>query len=118
MSSQPSSPACGTSRSSKESYRDSVFSEKEEETEYTEDELPSVKQRLLMNDVEGQPMLSVSTSVPSSPTSALEYRIPASRKLAYLGLYFLLNLSLTIYNKAVLGTVSVTYLLPEMEIMC
>lgn len=115
MSSHPLSPACETSRSSKESYRDSIFSDKEEESEYTEDETSSAKQRLLMNDVEAQPTLSVSINSSSSPSSALEYRIPASRKLAYLGLYFLLNLSLTIYNKAVLGTVSATQLLPEGE---
>lgn len=103
MPSQPLSPSCGTERSSKESYRDSVFSDQEDDPEFTEDE-SSAKQRLFMNDVEAQPTLSVST--PTSPTIAPEYRIPASRKLAYLALYFLLNLTLTIYNKAVLGTVS------------
>ena len=59
-----------------------------------------------MDDVEAQPTPCVSTDSHSSSPVALEYRIPASRKLAYLALYFLLNLSLTIYNKAVLGSVS------------
>ena len=35
----------------------------------------------------------------------LEYRIPTGTKLAYLSVYFLCNISLTIYNKAVLGKV-------------
>ena len=37
--------------------------------------------------------------------SAAEYHIPTSTKYVYLGLYFALNLALTIYNKVVLGKV-------------
>ena len=40
--------------------------------------------------------------------SAAEYHIPTSTKYLYLCLYFALNLSLTIYNKALLGKVSTT----------
>lgn len=34
-----------------------------------------------------------------------EYGVPTEKKLAYICVYFLLNVSLTIYNKAVLGKV-------------
>jgi hypothetical protein len=34
-----------------------------------------------------------------------EYEVPTEKKLVYLCVYFLLNVSLTIYNKAVLGKV-------------
>ena len=34
-----------------------------------------------------------------------EYQIPTTTKFAYLSIYFLCNVSLTIYNKAVLGKV-------------
>jgi hypothetical protein len=105
MSSQQYSPSRETSRSSKESYRD-ILSDQDDDSESTEDEMASIKQRLMRDDVEAQPTLCVSTDTNSSTSVALEYRIPASRKLAYLALYFLLNLSLTIYNKAVLGAVS------------
>jgi hypothetical protein len=102
-SSRPSSSS-GTERSSKESFRDSIFSDKDDESESTEDEKSPLRSSPSQNDVEAQPTLGL--SIPSPPATALEYRIPASRKLAYLALYFLLNLSLTIYNKAVLGSVS------------
>lgn len=36
---------------------------------------------------------------------APEYTIPSSTKYVYLALYFILNLVLTLYNKAVLGKV-------------
>lgn len=47
-----------------------------------------------------------------SPTPRLdsEYRVPAARKFAFLGVYFLCNVSLTIYNKAVLGKVFSSFL--------
>ena len=37
---------------------------------------------------------------------AAEYSVPAKTKYLFLGLYFGLNLSLTLFNKAVLGKVS------------
>lgn len=58
-------------------------------------------------DIESQPILQSPTKDPQSPSSlAMEYRIPARKKLMYLGGYFMLNLSLTLYNKALLGNVS------------
>jgi len=54
-------------------------------------------------------MLSPVAGPLQSKFSTLEYSIPAKRKLVYLTGYFLLNLGLTIYNKAVLGTVSLTF---------
>ena len=105
MASHHSSPPRESSRSSNDSYRDNT-SDQDDDSDYTDDDLPSPNQSLLKDDVEAQPTLCISTDSRSSPSVALEYRIPASRKLAYLGLYFLLNLSLTIYNKAVLGSVS------------
>lgn len=64
-----------------------------------------------MDDVEIRPMLSPVVGPLQSQSCTLEYSIPAKRKLAYLAGYFLLNLSLTIYNKAVLGTVSIALFL-------
>ena len=41
-----------------------------------------------------------------SSKHAAEYSVPAKTKYLFLGLYFGLNLSLTLFNKAVLGKVS------------
>ena len=41
----------------------------------------------------------------STTNIAPEYQIPTSTKYLYLALYFGLNLTLTLYNKAVLGKV-------------
>lgn len=43
--------------------------------------------------------------------SAHEYSIPTKTKYFYLSLYFGLNLTLTLFNKAVLGQVSCTLLI-------
>lgn len=40
-----------------------------------------------------------------TPRLDSEYRVPTTKKFAYLAVYFLCNVSLTIYNKAVLGKV-------------
>jgi hypothetical protein len=40
-----------------------------------------------------------------SPRLDSEYRVPSTTKLGYLATYFLCNVSLTLYNKAVLGKV-------------
>jgi hypothetical protein len=64
----------------------------------------------IMGDIEAQlPPLKVSKEGP--PPLALEYRIPAKQKLIHLGGYFLLNLCLTLYNKALLGNVSFHHIL-------
>lgn len=42
----------------------------------------------------------------AEPKIALEYTVPTSQKLMALGIYFFCNVGLTLYNKAVLGSVS------------
>jgi hypothetical protein len=59
----------------------------------------------LADDIEAQPILK-SEPANEPPPIATEYRTNLSTKLIYLGGYFLLNLSLTLYNKALLNTVS------------
>ena len=59
----------------------------------------------MSDDVEAQPILQSSTTKPEQPGLAVEYRTNMSTKLIYLGAYFLLNLSLTLYNKALLNNV-------------
>ena len=51
-------------------------------------------------DVEAQ-----ATSAQTTTTTPLEYTVSTSRKLTFLGLYFLLNLSVTLSNKALLRQV-------------
>jgi len=58
--------------------------------------------RTMGSDVEAQTTEKKAVPLLLSGTET-EYRIPTGTKLAYLGVYFLLNVSLTIYNKAVLG---------------
>lgn len=61
----------------------------------------------LLDDVEAQiPHGANSTKL--AATSGAEYEVPTRTKLMYLGGYFMLNLSLTIYNKAMLGSVCLT----------
>jgi hypothetical protein len=55
-------------------------------------------------DLEAQPVVRASRE--NLPPLAMEYRVSARKKLLYLSGYFLLNLSLTLYNKALLGNVS------------
>jgi len=60
-----------------------------------------------MDDIESQPILKEEfKDEPSSSPIAAEYGIPAQKKLIYLSVYFMLNLGLTLYNKALLGNVS------------
>lgn len=61
--------------------------------------------RSSMTDVEAQPILTSPTTVEAPPMAA-EYRTNMSTKLIYLAGYFLLNLSLMLYNKALLNNVS------------
>ena len=56
-------------------------------------------------DVEAQPILGEQNGSSDSPANAIEYRIPVRTKLIYLFGYFVLNLGLTLYNKALLGNV-------------
>lgn len=55
----------------------------------------------LIEDVEAQ----TPSVAKSAATSGAEYEVPTRTKLIYLGGYFMLNLGLTIYNKAMLGSV-------------
>lgn len=55
-------------------------------------------------DLEAQAIEKKDAPILSAGTET-EYRVPTRTKLAYLSVYFLLNVSLTIYNKAVLGKV-------------
>merc|ERR1711981_1294346 len=65
----------------------------------------------LADDVEAQPILkSLETAEMPAPL-ATEYRTNLSTKLIYLGAYFLLNLSLTLYNKALLNNFKFPWLL-------
>lgn len=84
---------------------------------------------LLTGDVEkGEPPASARTSFSSnienqgyqnsplagftrhaSINSAAEYQVPARTKYFFLGVYFGLNLGLTLFNKAVLGHVSLSF---------
>lgn len=43
---------------------------------------------------------------PASPTVRTEQEVSGTTKLLYLAVYFLCNISLTIYNKLILGKVS------------
>ena len=57
-------------------------------------------------DVEAQQPRSPTESELSSGKHAAEYRVPTRTKYTYLGVYFGLNLGLTLFNKAILGKVS------------
>ena len=59
--------------------------------------------RTELDDVESQ-KAPFESSTPR-PLTGAEYAVPTSKKVAFLTLYFFFNLSLTIYNKAVLGRV-------------
>lgn len=50
--------------------------------------------------------LEAQKAVPPPSTQPAEYAISTSKKLTYLGLYFLLNLGVTLSNKALLRSVS------------
>ncbi|MCJ1453271.1 UAA transporter [Mycoblastus sanguinarius] len=86
----------------------------------SEDERPSIStesaQVLLMEgqnpqsgDIEAQPVATAGNA------GALEYSIPTKIKCFYLTLYFALNLTLTLYNKAVLGKFSFPWLLTTLH---
>lgn len=74
--------------------------------ETSENTSPTEKLSLDLNfhDPETQPLRDKHKLV-----TAHEYSIPTRTKYLYLGLYFGLNLTLTLFNKAVLGQVSVEF---------
>lgn len=57
-----------------------------------------------LDDVEAQ--VTTQPSPPGSPGMASEYHVSTWTKLGHLALYFLCNVSLTLYNKMILGTVA------------
>lgn len=54
---------------------------------------------------EDDTLLESQPVVPETPAAPPEYSVPYRKKLAYLALYFLLNLSLTLTNKGILQQV-------------
>ncbi|KAK0656203.1 triose-phosphate transporter family-domain-containing protein [Cercophora newfieldiana] len=52
---------------------------------------------------------------PASPRIDSEYQVSSLTKLSYLGLYFLCNISLTIYNKLILGKFGYPWLLTALH---
>lgn len=57
------------------------------------------------SDLESQSATATAEAGPVALDSN-EYAVSTSKKLSYLAIYFLCNVSLTIYNKLVLGKVS------------
>lgn len=64
-------------------------------------------------DIEAQPPRSPTESEVGSGKHAAEYRVPTRTKYMYLGIYFGLNLGLTLFNKAILGKVRAFQILDE-----
>jgi hypothetical protein len=63
-----------------------------------------------IEDAEAQPILDDAKDALPSTSTAVEYRTPLRTKLTYLAGYFLLNLGLTLYNKALLGNVNFVFI--------
>ena len=86
----------------KNPYHDSSYGSEDERTN-SQDSRMEQDTLILKTDVEAQNRLAKAQS--TAATTAPEYQIPTSTKYLYLALYFGLNLTLTLYNKAVLGKV-------------
>lgn len=85
----------------------SIYNEKLEPYMDSDSE-PRQTQSLLPGDLEAQAAVKESVTTTESASSqnvAAEYFVSTKVKLICLGLYFAMNLGLTIYNKAVLGSV-------------
>lgn len=85
----------------KSPYHDSSYGSEDERINSLDSRMEK-ETLILKSDVEAQ---TRHTRTQSTATSAPEYQIPTSTKYLYLALYFALNLTLTLYNKAVLGKV-------------
>lgn len=83
----------------KNPYTDSSYGSGDERTN-SQDSRTEKETLIIKNDIEAQ-----NARIQSTATNAPEYQIPTSTKYLYLALYFGLNLTLTLYNKAVLGKV-------------
>lgn len=91
----------------KSPYHDSSYGSEDERTN-SQDSRMENETLVIKSDIEAQ---TRHTRTQSTPTMAPEYQIPTSTKYLYLALYFGLNLTLTLYNKAVLGKVRSPWLL-------
>lgn len=91
----------------KSPYHDSSYGSGDERTN-SQDSRMEKETLIIKSDVEAQTRRA---RAQSTATVAPEYQIPTSTKYLYLALYFGLNLSLTLYNKAVLGKVRLPWLL-------
>jgi len=78
------------------SYHDNEMPEKTSEKQFASS----------VGDVEAQSIYKKEMGSSDGPTTAAEYRTSMRVKLIYLSTYFMLNLSLTLYNKALLDNVS------------
>lgn len=85
----------------KSPYHDSSYGSEDERTN-SQDSKMEKENLIVKSDIEAQSRLA---RAQSTPNVAPEYQIPTSTKYLYLALYFGLNLTLTLYNKAVLGKV-------------
>lgn len=72
----------------------------------SEPESAEENHELLDKDEREAQDLEAQTPIATSPSTPVEYSVSTSRKLFYLGLYFLLNLAVTLSNKALLRSVS------------
>ena len=86
----------------KNPYYDSSYGSEDERTN-SQDSRIEKDSLILKNDIEAQNQQAKAQT--SAASIAPEYQIPTSTKYLYLALYFGLNLTLTLYNKAVLGKV-------------
>ena len=87
----------------KSPYHDSSYGSEDERTN-SQDSRIEKETLLIKTDVEAQ---TRHARTQSTTSAAPEYQIPTTTKYLYLALYFGLNLTLTLYNKAVLGKVCV-----------
>lgn len=95
----------------KSPYHDSSYGS-EDERNNSQDSRMEKEALFVKSDVEAQ-MRHARTQ--STATIAPEYQIPTSTKYLYLALYFALNLTLTLYNKAVLGKFAFPWLLTTLH---
>ncbi|CAF9923420.1 UAA transporter [Imshaugia aleurites] len=95
----------------KSPYHDSSYGSEDERTNSQDSRMD--KETLgIKSDVEAQ---NRHVRAQSAATIAPEYQIPTSTKYLYLALYFGLNLTLTLYNKAVLGKFAFPWLLTTLH---
>ncbi|CAD6564941.1 MAG: UAA transporter [Alectoria sarmentosa] len=95
----------------KSPYHDSSYGSEDEKTN-SQDSRMENQTLAIKSDVEAQ---TRHLRTQSTGTIAPEYQIPTSTKYLYLALYFGLNLTLTLYNKAVLGKFAFPWLLTTLH---